>query len=205
MFSTILHLVTSLTQILPSSEHQPEKTLTTRLTAPTNPFPIATLPFELRQLIYTFYIASLPPINITTSKAHLAHDTSTSLSLSSPTLFSFPPRLFYQNTTFEFSCPQALKDFAASASEKRHVRNVRIRYGRYDGLTRDWVFLLAGNFEGLREVTFVIDGEKERGMGTCGKWWGCVRDAFREGVDGGKGGMRLRVENGECDIEETIA
>ena len=89
-------------------------------------------------------------------------------------------------------------------------------YGRYSQPTRDWVYLLTENFPGLEEGTFAID-RKRGGMEPehmCfGNWWGCVRDAVREGLgyasgerEGrGKRVVRLRVEDGDWGVEEMIS
>lgn len=85
-------------------------------------------------------------------------------------------------------------------------------YGRYDQPTRDWVYLLTSNFEELEEMTFAVDKDSGGlGMGhMCfGNWWGCVRDAVREGLhpdsrDREKRRVVLRVEDGEWGIEEVI-
>lgn len=66
-------------------------------------------------------------------------------------------------------------------------------------------------FERLEEVVFVVDeGCRYCGLGSerLEHWWGCVRDAFREGYGGkmdGKmgGGVRLRLEvrrGKECEV-----
>lgn len=98
---------------------------------------------------------------------------------------------------------------AVRSDRRKEVREARIWYGRYDQPTRDWVYLLTSNFEGLEEMTFAVDKEKG-GMGAghiCfGNWWGCVRDAVREGLCDRERErrMRLRVQDGEWVIEEVV-
>lgn len=78
--------------------------------APSEPFPIAQLPCELRRLIYTHYFASLPTQNMICSNARLPRRSLTSLALSSPFLAFDPAQnLVYHHATFSFSCPEALK------------------------------------------------------------------------------------------------
>ena len=186
-------------------------------------FPIAQLPYELRQLIYTYYFASLSTQEVTCPSAGLPHPhhSLTPLAQSSPFLECDPvPKQFYRNATFSFSCPEALKSFSTALSSaaknvdgRKDVRKVKIVYGRYSQPTRDWVFLLTSNFPWLEEVTFAMDGEKSEfgaGHGCFGNWWGCVRDAVREGlscapgVGGRKGAVTLRVEDGEWGVVEVV-
>jgi hypothetical protein len=185
------------------------------------PFPIAQLPYELRQLIYSHYFASLPAQDITCSNARLPHHSVIPLALSSPFLeFDPASNLLYRNTTFSFSCPEALKTFSKTLSsgsgnvdKKKEVRKVKVLYGRYDQPTRDWVYLLTSNFPQLEEVTFLVDTEKsgfDVELGCFGNWWGCVRNAVREGlscipgIGGRKGMLTLRVEDGEWGVVEVI-
>jgi hypothetical protein len=186
---------------------------------PSKPFSIAQLPYELRQLIYMRFFSSLPTQDITCSNARLTHHSLTCLALSSPFLaLDASKTLFYRNATFSFNCPEALKTFAKTivsechpeVSDRRNdIRKVKILYGRYDQPTRDWVYLLASNFEGLEEVTFSVDRVKEGfGIGhMCfGNWWGCVRDAVREGLvgDSKRKEVVLRVEDGEWGVVEVV-
>jgi hypothetical protein len=68
-------------------------------------------------------------------------------------------------------------------------------------------------FERLEEVAFEL--ERERCGLNFGNWWGCVRDAVREGLSSqtseGKGevrrkrkGLKLRVEDGEWGVCEFL-
>jgi hypothetical protein len=195
------------------------------------PFPIAHLPYELRQLIYTQYFASLPSQNITCSNALFPHHTATALAVASPFLLrdSLPP-LFYKHTVFSFSCPEALKTFSRTLfsgsdlksrfgsserdenkefDKRRDVRRVKVWYGRSGQPTRDWVYLLVSNFDALEEVTFVVDREKDSfGVGQMcfGNWWQCVRDAMREGLISkqNQGKVLLRVEDGGWGVEKVV-
>ena len=83
------------------------------------PFPIARLPDELRQVIYTHYFASLPTQNITCLNVRLPHHFLTPLALSSPFLaFDLTQNLFYRHATFSFSCPEALKAFSTTLASE---------------------------------------------------------------------------------------
>jgi hypothetical protein len=165
-------------------------------------FSISKLPPELRQIIYTLYLTSLPSLPITPSNAsHPLLHNSTPLSLSSPFFISdLPPSLFYENTTFSFSSGEVMKLFSLG---REQVRKIKIQYGKEMKCpTRDWVVIMNECFEGLEEVTFCVEGS----VGFGGVWWECVRDAVREGVcsRGKKNRLMLRVESGEWSACERI-
>jgi hypothetical protein len=213
--TTFTHLITSPSRLcLSTPQPAPDNPVKDTISVPKKSFPISDLPYEIRQLIYTFYFASLPTQNITCINGRLPLHTLTPLCLASPFLASDPaPSLFYKHTEFSFSCPTGLKTFAECISDmKQDIRRAKIMYGRYDQPTRDWVYLLTSNFEELEEMTFAVDKDSGGlGMGhMCfGNWWGCVRDAVREGLhpdsrDREKRRVVLRVEDGEWGIEEVI-
>jgi hypothetical protein len=218
------YLVSGPSGINPSKEPtpEPEPAPFNAESSPSKPFPIARLPYELRQLIYTYYHLSRPAVQITCSNTFLPHHLLTPLSLASPFLaFDPSPVLFYKHSKFSLSCPQALKAFSStnpfSQSAGRQVRKVKILYGRYDQPCRDWVYLLTSCFERLERVSFAVDRERGGvGAGHCcfANWWRCVRDAVREGLcspGNGKEGLGrgerkvlLRVEDGEWGVEEVL-
>jgi len=71
-----------------------------------------------------------------------------------------------------------MQEFAA---HQRNVRKIKIVYGQEKGVdarNRDWVYLMHSCFEGLEEVGFEIGGKGILGFAA---WWGCVREAVREG------------------------
>ncbi|KAF8854471.1 hypothetical protein BDZ45DRAFT_676926 [Acephala macrosclerotiorum] len=236
--------------------------------ATTSPFPLQNLPSEIRHEIYAHYFASLPPHNIscsviskfrqqvkdkqkekdlgikasnTTNSSLPPYHTLNPLQVSSPFFVTdIPTFIYYQQTTFSFSCPSALKSFSSPSPSpsslstfsspllsfssstfddekmdeipRKHVRKLRINYGGISDQGPDWVYLMLKAFERLEEVVFVVD----EGCRCCGlgserleHWWGCVRDAFREGYDGGVDevrmgeGVRLRLETRrgeECSV-----
>ena len=179
-----------------------------------NPFPISQLPYELREQIYIFYIASLPMQSITCSNARRPRHTLMPLYLASPLLLvDFSSTLFYQHATFSFSCPEALKTFAealcsssASKSEsesepkagseaeireignerrRKDIRKVKIVYGRYGQPSRDWVHLLLENFPLVKEVTFGLEKRK----GGCGVGYVCFENWWGCIVDAVREGL----------------
>jgi hypothetical protein len=145
--STFTQLVSSPFRLTTSKDEQPPplceriytndpKSQTMISPNPSEPFPIAQLPYELRQLIYTHCFASLPTRNITCSNARLPHNSLTPLALASQFLKSDPiPNLYYRHTRFSFSCPGALKTFSKTLSSysendrRKDVRKVTIMSG----------------------------------------------------------------------------
>jgi hypothetical protein len=96
-----------------------------------------------------------------------------------------------------------MKLFSSQFSRQERIRKIKIMYGKeMECLSRDWVVIINECFEGLEEVAFVVEG----GVGIGGLWWGCVRDAVREGVcsRGKKKGLLLGVESGEWSACERI-
>jgi len=173
------------------------------------PFSISYLPPELRNEIYAYYFASLPPLNITTSNDSSRLHRETQLSLSSPYFDSdILPSVFYQNCTFSFSSPKLLRQFA-KGDFKESVAKVRIDYGRLSRCHHtDWIFLLFRYFHRLSEVTFILDTNGQIvDDGLFAQWWRCVRDATREAANSpvdGTGKSRetrilLKVECGRVD------
>jgi hypothetical protein len=169
-------------------------------------FPIARLPYELRQLVYTFYHHSLPPITITKSNTKSPLHQHTNLGLSSPFFAAdVSPTLFYQNAVFEFLHGEDMKSFSLHYERGRDVREIEVVYGG-GGYFTDWVYLLQSCFHGLEEIIFGVERDlggkveisEARGFGP---WWGCVRDAVREGLRG-RGDVVLRVEDGEWSVCE---
>jgi hypothetical protein len=136
-------------------------------------FPIANLPYEIRQLIYVQYLTTLPALSITKDNALLALHTIHPLALAFPFLtHEISPGLFHQNVTFLFSFGEDMKAFASLYSRPKDVRKVRILYGKDKHPRRDWVFLLSSIFPGgaLEELTFVMGEDVKID-------WGC---AFRD-------------------------
>jgi hypothetical protein len=143
-------------------------------------FPIANLPYEIRQLIYVQYLTTLPALSITKDNALLALHTIYPLALAFPFLtHEISPALFYQNATFSFSFGEDMKAFASLYSRPKDVRKVRILYGKDKYPRRDWVFLLSSIFPGgtLEELTFVMEEDVKIG-------WGCVFRGWFERVEG---------------------
>jgi hypothetical protein len=142
----------------------------------TTTFPVSRLPPELRHKIYTHYFTTLPPFSITQASNPPLIST-IQLSLASPYLYyDIPPRLFYQNTIFSFSCPQILQSFPSKSSA--FVKRVNIEYGDISKRGPDWVYLCV-----------VVNGE---GEAVFEGWWRCVRDAVREA---GGNGVVVRAES----------
>ncbi len=111
------------------------------------------------------------------------------------------------------------KEVSESWNRESHlaseVRKVRILYGQYNSVqARDWVYVLMSNFPRVNYVCFGVEGtglHQRDTHGCFGDWWGCIRDAVREGLSiqseeqGGKGRIvRLRVEDGEWGVEEVV-
>lgn len=174
--------------------------------SPLPAFRLLDLPTELLHQIASEYYASLPPTVITPTNLHFPHHALTPLSLSSPLFSILPASLYYSHTTFLFSSPFTLRDFARLHNRSETVRKVTIWYGPIGPLGPgcggdDWVHSLLSSFEGLEEIVFVVDGEMDRRAMEI--WWECVCDAVREGVaaqmDSGRRsrrGLVLRVECG---------
>lgn len=93
--------------------------------------------------------------------------------------------------------------------KRKDIRKVKILYGRYDQPTHDWAFLLTTSSPSLSEVTFSVDREKgglSVGDRCFGNWWGCVKDAVREGLGGGaRRRVLLRVEDRAWCVVEAVS
>jgi hypothetical protein len=142
-------------------------------------FSVSHLPPELRHKIYASYFTTLPPLEINPSNISTKHHLTTPLALASPFFESdIPSTTFYSSTTFSFSSGKAIQYFA---EQQRNIKRIKIEYGQEKGLeakNRDWVYLMHTWFESLEEAIFEVG---EKGDGDFGAWWGCVRDAVREG------------------------
>ncbi|KAE8442668.1 hypothetical protein EG329_002966 [Mollisiaceae sp. DMI_Dod_QoI] len=211
--------------------HNPTSSTTPIKPHPPKPssFPLSNLPPELRHEIYAHYFANLPShyISCATISQYNSSQRPNTPESSLPSFHTefqlylasiffthdIPSWIYYHHATFSFSCPSALKSFTAHPLAHTYVRKIRISYGGIGEQGPDWVYLLLKGFERLEEVVFVVDVEDE--CGCCGvaserlnHWWGCVGDAFREGMSlngkGMKGGkVRLKLETrseDECVI-----
>ncbi|KAK0119956.1 hypothetical protein ONS95_011380 [Cadophora gregata] len=198
------------------------------------PFPLLSLPLELLHQIVSNYYALLPHLTITQCNHHLPHHALTPLALSNPLLLAIlPPSFYYAHATFVFSSPSLLQPFGNHFNRSNQVRKIKIWYGTLGPLgpgtaareqsendhgkgngRQDWVFSFLEAFKGLEEVTFVIElgisksfCERSQHMRVMEGWWGCVRDAVREGIGArpvGRGRKRIGNENGltvkvECE------
>ena len=183
---------------------------------PTPPelFPISRLPLEIRNEIYAFHLASLPPLLITADNFSSLLHKETQLSRSSSYFISeISPSIFYSNCIFTFSSPKVLRQFAAATGSDR-VAKVRIKYGRLSQCHHtDWVFALFQNFKRLEEVTFILQGQENMvGMELFEQWWECVKDAVREAWEcrvenkatKRKGGVLLTVESSNLNTCKLV-
>jgi hypothetical protein len=177
-------------------------------------FRISDLPPELRNEFFAHYFASLPPLSISFDNFTSAIHNQTDLFLSSPYFESdILPSIFYSNSTFSFSNPKMLRNFARGEGRDR-VARVRIEYGSLSRCHRtDWVFLLFQKFQHLKEVTFAFDAGGKEWDGCCFRQWlACVRDAVREAANSrvekrGRGeneGVVLKVECGGWSVCERV-
>jgi len=177
-------------------------------------FHISDLSSEPRNEIYAHYFTSLPPLSISLDNVTSAIHKQSDLSLSWPYFDSdILPSIFYSYSTFSFSNPKILRNFAKGEGRERVVK-VKIEYGSLSRCHRtDWVFLLFQNFEHLREVTFAVDaGGKDWDASCFGQWLACVRDAMREAANsrvekrgrGENAGVVLKVECGGWNVCERV-
>jgi hypothetical protein len=155
-------------------------------------FPISELPYELRQLIYSYYLSLLPPLHI--NKNTLRSLPHPALIRSSP-LFAcdIPPPVFYKHATFAFSSVADLLLFARPPHGHR-VRNVRI-LSHQDGKGGDWVYCTQRCFPDLEEIVYEMPEGQEMQCELEG-WWERVLDALREGRGTKREELRVSVEKG---------
>jgi hypothetical protein len=140
-------------------------------------FSISRLPYEIRLLIYTYYLSSLSPVPITSSTSALP---SCPLALASPFFKQdLTISLILKYTTFAFSSVHIFQGFAQRYPRLGKVRVLEKGWS-WEG---DWVFLVLSQCRGVSELTFVggmLEVES-------------VVDAVREGVPLGKK-VVLRIE-----------
>jgi hypothetical protein len=161
-------------------------------------FPIAALPYELRQLIYASYLTLLPPLHIT--PATLRRLPAPALLRSSPLFVrDIAPPLFYQGATFSFTCVADLRRFAYKP-HGHHARRIRILNHR-DNNGGDWVYSAQKCFPALEEMVFELADE---GQMVLEEWWDRVIDAVREGRGMRIGGLIVGVERGERLLTEVL-